>query len=162
MIWVDIAILIIIAISAVISLVRGFVRESLSLLGWIAAVAAGLYFSSPVSVWFEPYIETPSLRAISAFVALFLVTLIAVAIVNFFVVKLVKITGLSGTDRMVGVIFGVVRGCVVVAVLVMLAGLTALPQDDWWHESLLLGYFEQLALMGREYLPADIAGRLKY
>jgi membrane protein required for colicin V production len=162
MIWVDVAILIIIGISAAISLVRGFVKEALSLLGWVAAIGAALYFSESVATLLDGHIETPSLRVIVAFVGIFLLTLLTTAVLNMFVVKLVKLTGLSGTDRMVGVVFGVIRGCVVVAVLVMLAGLTAVPQDSWWGESIFLGYFEQLALWGKQFLPTEVANALRY
>lgn len=162
MIWVDIAILVVIGISVTISLIRGFIRESLSLAGWFAAFAAGLYLSEPVSMMFEGVIETPSLRLMAAFGALFVTTLFLVALLNFFIGKLIKITGLSGTDRMIGVIFGVLRGVVVVAVLVVLASMTNLPEDPWWQESLLLGYFEQLALLSKDYLPDGIAQYIHY
>ncbi len=162
MIWIDVAILVVIGISVIISLVRGFVRESLSLAGLVAAIAASFYLSQPASQLLEASIETPSLRLMIAVVVLFVVTLFAVAILNFFVGKLIKVTGLSGTDRMIGVIFGVLRGVLVVAVLVVLASMTTLPEDPWWQESVLLGYFEQLVVLSKGYLPSDIAQYIHY
>ncbi|MCF6218838.1 MAG: CvpA family protein [Gammaproteobacteria bacterium] len=162
MIWIDIAILVVLGISVTISLVRGFVRESLSLAGLVAAVAASFYLSQPASQLLEGIVETPSLRLMIAVVVLFVVTLFAVAILNFFVVKLVKVTGLSGTDRMIGVIFGTLRGILVVTVLVVLASMTTLPEDPWWQQSVFLTYFEQLAFISKDYLPSDIAQYIHY
>ncbi len=162
MIWIDIAVLVIVGISACISLIRGFIRESLSLAGWFAAFAAGLYLSASVSPLLTEIIESASLRLIVAFVLLFVSTLFAVAILNFFIGKLIKITGLSGTDRMIGVIFGVLRGVLVVSVLVVLASMTTLPEEPWWQQSQLLGYFEQLVLWSKDYLPEGIAQYIHY
>ncbi|VAW89001.1 Colicin V production protein [hydrothermal vent metagenome] len=162
MIWIDIAILAVVGISVIISLVRGFVRESLSLAGLIAAIAASFYLSQPASQLLEGTVETPSLRLIIAVVALFVVTLFAVAILNFFIGKLIKVSGLSGTDRMIGVIFGVLRGVLVVAVLVVLASMTTLPEDPWWQASALLGYFEQLVVLSKDYLPSEITQYIHY
>lgn len=162
MIWIDIAILVVVGVSATFSLVRGFIRESISLAGWVAAFAAGLYLAQPVSPLLEGVISTPSLRLGVTFILLFVSVLFAVAILNFFVGRLIKATGLSSTDRMVGVIFGVLRGVLVVAVLVVLASLTALPEEPWWQESILLRYFEQLLLWSKGYLPSEIAQYVHY
>jgi membrane protein required for colicin V production len=69
---------------------------------------------------------------------------------------------MSGTDRFIGMIFGAARGVLLVAVLVLLAGLTALPQESWWEESRMLPYFEELALWLRDLLPEDLAGYFRY
>ncbi len=160
--WVDIAILVIIAISVAISILRGFTREALSLAGWIIAFWIALTFSNKVEEFLVPHIETPSARMVVAFAILFFVTLILAALVNYLAVQLIEKTGLSGTDRMVGVLFGFARGCAIIAVMVLLGGLTALPQDPWWRESLLLHYFQDMALWARPYLPTEIAAAIKY
>ena len=81
---------------------------------------------------------------------------------NFLVGQLVEKTGLTGTDRMIGVFFGTARGALLVGIAVLLAGLTALPNDPWWHESLLISYFQDLALWLRDLLPPDIADKFRY
>ncbi len=162
MTWVDYAIVAVIVLSAIISVIRGFVREALSLAGWILAFWVGLTFTRDLAMHLESRISVPSVRMAVAFFALFFVTLLLTALVNFLAVQLVEKTGLSGTDRMLGVIFGTARGGVIVAILVLLAGFTALPRDPWWRDSALLHHFQDLALWIRSFLPPDIASQIKY
>lgn len=162
MIWVDYGILIIVALSALISVMRGFVREALSLVAWVAAFWVAFGFHQYLATLFVDYIDAPSIRLISAFVLLFVVTLIICAIINNLVAKLVEKSGLSGTDRMLGVLFGIARGAVVVAILVLMAGLTPLPADPWWKESIFIVHFQSMALWLREFLPPDIAANFQY
>ena len=82
--------------------------------------------------------------------------------VNYLAGKLVDKTGLTGTDKMLGVVFGIARGAVIVAILVLLAGLTPVPQDPWWQDSMFLGYFEELAMWMRDFLPSGIANNITY
>ena len=136
--WLDYAILAAILLSALISLIRGFVREVISLVVWIAAFWIGITYSAEVAVYFSDYIASPTLQLGLAFALLFILTLIVGAIINYIAGQFVGRTGLTGTDRYIGAIFGVARGIVVVAILVLAAGLTALPREPWWQESLLV------------------------
>lgn len=162
MIWVDIVIPGVIVVSALFSLMRGFVREALSLIGWLAAFWVALSFSGSLAQEFLMSIGLPSVRMVVAFTLLFVVTLVLTAIVNRLAGQLVRHTGLSGTDRMIGMVFGIARGVVLVAVMVLLAGMTTLPQAPWWHESQLIGIFQQLALWLQHNVAPDIAGSLGY
>lgn len=160
--WADYSILAVIGVSVLISIWRGFTREAFSLAGWVLAFWVALGFSHSLEGVLQPYIEVPSLRLSVSFISLFLVTLLLAALVNHLAVELVQKTGLSGTDRMVGIFFGIARGAVVVLALVIVAGLTALPRDAWWGDSALLPYFEETAIWVRQYLPADLAEHLQY
>lgn len=162
MIWVDFVIPGVIVISALFSLMRGFVREALSLIGWLAAFWVALSFSNALAEQFLMSIGLPSVRMVVAFTLLFVVTLVLTAIVNRLAGQLVKRTGLSGTDRMIGMVFGVARGVVLVAVMVLLAGMTPLSQDPWWQESRLIGIFEHLAIWLQHNVAPDIAGGFSY
>jgi len=162
MIWVDYGILIIVALSALISVMRGFVREALSLAAWVAAFWVAFSFHQHLATLFVDHIEAPSIRLISAFALLFVVTLVLCAILNNLVAKLVEKSGLSGTDRMLGVLFGIARGAVVVAILVLMAGLTPLPADPWWKESIFIVHFQEMAIWLRSFLPPDIAANFQY
>ena len=98
----------------------------------------------------------PSLRVAIAFAALFFLMLLLCGIVFRMAGLVVEKTGMSGTDRTLGIVFGVLRGVVIVGLLVLLAGLTPLPGDPWWSQSLFLPHFVELALEILAYLPADI------
>ena len=162
MIGVDYAILGILLISSFISLVRGFVKEALSLAGWILAFWISLSFAVPLSKLLASSMDDPTLRLIIAFVVLFILTLIVSAVINFFASRLVQRTGLTGTDRFLGVIFGFLRGALLVSVLVLLAGLTSLPKESWWDDSFLLFRFQAIAMWIRELLPADVAASFNF
>ncbi len=158
MIWVDIVIPGVIIISALFSLMRGFVREALSLLGWLAAFWIALTFSRDFADLLLMGISAPSVRIVVSFTILFVVTLVITALVNRLAGSLVAKTGLTSTDRMIGMVFGVARGVVVVAVLVLLAGMTTIPQDPWWQESALIDVFHELALWLKHTVAPELVG----
>ncbi|MES2817696.1 MAG: CvpA family protein [Pseudomonadota bacterium] len=139
--WVDWAIIAIIAVSCLISLKRGFVKEALSLLTWIVAGVVAWTFGGALSQHLSGYIDTPSARIIAACALLFIVTLLVGALVNFLIGELVRVTGLSGTDRLLGMVFGAARGGLLVVVMVGLVSLAPVQQDPWWQESSLLPHF---------------------
>ncbi len=160
--WFDYGVLVVLGVSGLISLTRGFVREALALAAWVVAIWVAISFSKTLAVMLEPFISTPSVLLVAAFMLLFVASLLAVAVINHLLVKLVKTSGLSGTDRAIGILFGVVRGVFIVGVLVFLAGLTPLPQDEWWGQSLFMPHFEGLATWMRDFLPADAARYFSY
>ena len=157
--WVDLIIIAIIVISALISLVRGFVKESISLASWIiAGFIAFRYFKALADV-LEPYVESSIIREGTGFGILFVCSLIVGAIINFMVSQLVSKTGLSGTDKSLGVVFGAARGIIIVIMLVLLAGLTPAPSNTLWKESTLIEYFASMASWIKDIMPDDVASR---
>lgn len=144
-VWLDWAILVVILVSTLISLKRGFFKESLSLLVWLVAFVVSLLFYPDVMVYLEGMIESPSLRKAAAIVILFAAMLLAGGVVNHTVAKLVLLTGLAGMDRLLGMVFGALRGVVVVVLLLMLGqALFPLPREQWWQQSVLVPYFVHL------------------
>jgi len=160
--WADFSILSIIGISALISLFRGFVREALSVVGLAAAIWVAVTFYDQASDLLVNVISLPTGRRVIAFVALIVVSLLIAGLINHLIGKLVDKVGLTGTDRMLGVVFGVVRGVAIVGLLVLLAGLTQVPQDPWWQQSMLMEHFQKLAQMAIEFLPPDIVAHFSY
>jgi len=142
---VDWAIIAIVAISALISLKRGFVKEALSLLTWIIAGAVAWMFGGSLAQYLVNYIETPSARVIAGCTILFVATLLVGAMVNFLIGELIRVTGLSGTDRFLGMVFGAARGGLLVVVAVGLLSLGPVQQDQWWQQSRLLPQFVMVA-----------------
>ena len=152
----------IILLSALISLVRGFVREAFSLAVWVLAFWVSWSFFRDLEVPLQAWIGSPTARLGIAFAALMIATLTVGGLVNYLIIQLVERTGMSGTDRLIGMIFGAARGVLLVAVLVLLAGLTALPKEDWWLESTLVGYFQELSFWLRDLLPPEFADHFRY
>lgn len=157
--WVDLIIIAIIVISALISLVRGFVKESISLASWVVAGFIALRYFTALADLLEPYIESPTIRGGTGFAILFVCSLIVGAVINFMASQLVSKTGLSGTDKSLGVVFGAARGIIIVIMLVLLAGLTPMPSESWWKESTMVEYFASMASWIKDILPDDVASR---
>lgn len=162
MIWVDYAILGVIGISALISLVRGFVREAISLASLVLAFWVATQFSAHVGEMLSGKISVPSVRVGVAFGLLFVLTLFAGGLVNYLAGLVVRKTGLSGTDRVLGLLFGILRGGAIVTLLILAAGLTPLPKDPWWHDSQFIMHFQELAVWLRTQLPPDIASHFSF
>ena len=163
MIWVDYILLAIIAISTLLSLWRGFVKEAVSLASWVAALWIAMLFFYDLADVMQEWIESPTVREWVAFGALFVGTVLVGGLVNFLAGQLVAKTGLTATDRTLGMVFGIARGIVIMAVLVLLAGwFTSLPQDPWWQEALLLGHFQEMAVWLRSFLPDDVADHIQF
>ncbi|PMH40577.1 bacteriocin production protein [Vibrio sp. 10N.286.49.B3] len=140
--WLDFVILGVIGFSAVISLVRGFVKEALSLVIWFGAFFISSQYYTKLAVYFSN-IEDDIVRNGAAIAALFVATLIVGAVVNYVISQLVQKTGLSGTDRILGVVFGGLRGILIVAALLFfIDAFTALSNSEWWKESQLVPEFQ--------------------
>ncbi|HHZ88752.1 MAG TPA: CvpA family protein [Chromatiaceae bacterium] len=160
--WVDYVIIGIIVISTIISLVRGFVREAFSLVIWIASIWIAITYSADLSVKLMDYVELPSARLGAAFAALFVAALIVGSLLGFLLSQLVEKTGLSGTDRLIGMVFGIARGVVLIALIVTLSGLTVFPEDQWWQEAQLIGHFEPVAVWIQGFMPPEYASYFAY
>ena len=159
---VDVIIIFVIFLSAIFSLMRGFVKEAISLATWITATWVAATFSSRLAVMLADSIESEAVRQATGFALLFILTLMLGALVNFIVAQFVKKTGLSGADRVMGVMFGFLRGLMIIVVFVVVASMTPLPDQEWWKTSDLLGRFEELTLMLKPYFPDNIlsSGRM--
>jgi len=136
--WILVAI---IAASSVFGLLRGFVKELLSLASWVAAFFVARLFSFKLSSFMVDWIDQPQFRLIAAFAILFAATLIVGALINNVFSRLVSATGLTGTDRLFGMVFGIVRGGLLVIVMVSLLSLTPVSNDLWWQNSLIIPHF---------------------
>lgn len=149
--WADWAIIGILVISGLISVVRGFVKEVVSLLIWLAAAIIASIFHDQLASLLSGFIDTPSLRILTAWVILFVAVLIVGGLINFLLGKLVEATGLSGTDRLLGLVFGLLRGLVIVmVVLIVLPKVLPVKEDQWWIESTLIPYITHYENWARE------------
>jgi membrane protein required for colicin V production len=143
--WVDWFIVIIVVLSTVLSLKRGFFQEALSLVIWLLAIIISFTFHPHMSVLLDGYIASPSLRQITAVITLFIICLMAGGLFSFLMGQLIMVTGLTTLDRLLGLVFGFLRGVVIVVVVLMVAR-TALPvnQEVWWQGSSLIPHFARI------------------
>lgn len=149
----DWLILAILALSVLVGLWRGFVREALSLVVWVAAIAAAIVFGDQVATLIGDRITLPSARIAIGHIAVFLLVLIVGGLFGWLVGRIVQGTGLSGTDRVLGFAFGLLRGGLIVAALVLVLSYTPMASDPWWRESTLITRFEPAAGWLRDQLP---------
>lgn len=157
----DALIVLAVATSVVIGLIRGFVVEVMALVVWAFAIVASLVFAPKLTDVLVESVDTPSARIFLGYALVFVGTLLAGAVVTWLLRKLVQGTGLSGTDRLLGGVFGIARGATLVVVIVLMLGLTPFPRDAWWHESHLLPHAVAMAERARAWLPARIAAQIR-
>ena len=136
---IDTAILIVIAISAAFGLWRGFVKEVLSLLSWIAALLVARVYSVSIAGLLVNMIESESIRCVAAFALLFVIVIMIGTLINHFMAKLLTITGLKFLDRLLGAVFGLARGTVIVLVILFILNVFV-SETEWWQESTLIPY----------------------
>jgi len=144
----DIVIVIVIGLSAVIGLMRGLLREVLSLIAWVGAFILALYFSPQVARSLEAMLSNDSVRLVAAFAGIFITVLILASLVQWLLGKLVSATGLTGTDRMLGFVFGGARG-VILSIVILIALRPFAETTEWWRSSMLI---PQLAAFESEVL----------
>jgi membrane protein required for colicin V production len=158
----DYVVLTIVGASVVVSVMRGLAREVLALTGWVLAFVVANALSGAVAGWFTSVISDGSVRALTAFVAVFVVTLIAVSLLALGASRLLKGAGLGLEDRLLGSVFGLARGVLIVMVMVLLAGLTALPRQPAWSDAMLSPPLEALARVVKPWLTQAVSRYISY
>jgi len=142
--WADWTLIIIIALSGLMSLKRGFIKEALSLATWVVAFVVARRFHANFQTLLSGSIDEPVIQVIAAFSLLFIGTLLIGAGVNFVVGALIRLTGLTPIDRMLGIVFGLARGLILSIVMVAVLRLTPMVESDWWANSVMI---ENLAIL---------------
>lgn len=159
--WADFALLLVLAVSMGIGLWRGFVVEVLSLTVWIAAFWLSMGFGADVAGRLTA-VEQPSARLLLGYAGVFIAVLLVGGLLTWLLGKLIANTGLSGTDRVLGLGFGLLRGLVLACVAVLLMGFTPLPRDAWWQQSRLLPTVQRGAEWMIHFLPPAAAGEINF
>ncbi len=159
---VDIGILVLLALPAIIGVLYGFLNIVFSIVAWTLASVIAAKFGSYFAPMIAGLTETVLLQKILAFVAVFIVSLMILTGIAYLIMKLLGRTGLTAADRILGLFFGLGMGGFIVAVIVFLAGFTALPREQWWGDSVMIRPFQLIAVWGQQFLPADIASEHGY
>ncbi|RBO79869.1 CvpA family protein [Marinomonas aquiplantarum] len=150
---VDWLIIAVVVMSSLLSLKRGFVKEVLSLLTWVIAFVVAVKFSDQMQSLLIEQVQNDQIRYIVAFISLFVASLVVGALVSFLLGSLIQVTGLSSTDRVMGMLFGFARGSLIVVAFVSLLSLSpAIQETDFWKTSQLIPQLGQLNDWTRDML----------
>ena len=143
--WVDLVIITGCFASAAFGALRGFAKETLSLVTWIAAIWLAWNFFWVVTYFMGGWAAAPELKVWAGRMIVFVVVLVAGGLAGRMVGSLIKQTGLSGTDRVLGSIFGMGRGAIILGLAVLVLEMAGLDQDPWWREARLSPYGDRIA-----------------
>lgn len=158
--WLDYGIVGIVTLSLLMGLIRGFVREAISLATWVSAIGLGIYYCEPLSHYFNS-ISISGLRVILAFIIIVLSVLIIGGIISHSICKLIKATGFGITDRIIGFLFGAIRGGAIIAIIIAMVNTTVIAQKEDWKHSHLIPMFEPAALWIKDKIPEDLLKKLE-
>lgn len=146
-----------------VGLYRGFIKEALSLAAWILAAAAAWFLADKVGALMKSIIAEPTMRVIAGFVLIFVVVFALTAIAKHYLHQFfMSRVYLKVPNYLLGAVIGGFRGGFIVIVAFLIAGLTTLPQQDWWRSSQIAPRIQPLALKVADYLPRDVARHIRY
>ncbi|NNF66437.1 MAG: CvpA family protein [Gammaproteobacteria bacterium] len=157
---IDILITGVVVISALIGLFRGFFPELISLLSWVIAIWTGWNFSDLIEPMISGKLNSPFLELWVSRAVIFVAVLLVGGLLGQLVAFLVRSTGLSGTDRSLGFLFGLVRGVLIFGIAVLFAQSLDLAEEPWWQESKAIPYGVQVADWIHSMLPEELVQRL--
>jgi len=152
----------IVAVSLLFGLWRGVIGEVISLVAWGVGIFAAIEFGASVGHAVFAGLSDPALRTLAGCVVIFVGVLVSMALLNMVVRRMVKALGLSVSDRILGMIFGLARGVLVCMVLVGLGGMTSAPTQSWWKNAMLSAPLETVVMAAKPWLPDDLAKRIRF
>lgn len=158
----DYLVLAIVLVSAILGLIRGLVKEILSLCAYVAAFIGAIWWGPKLSILLDGYIENPLLRTAVSYLIVFITILLLIGLLNITLAALISKTGLTPADHGLGGIFGFLRGVVIVLALVTLAGYTQLPEESWWQQAKLSSASVKAIQNLKLWLPPSLASWLPY
>lgn len=158
----DYIVLAIVAASVVLGVWRGVVGEIIALVAWVLAFFTARWWGNEVANSLLTAIADPALRLVAAWVLVFVVVLILMALLRLAVRGLLKALGLSPIDRLLGMIFGAVRGLAIILVLVAVGGMTMLPKEKWWIEAYFSAPLETAVIASEPWLPPEVAKLIRF
>ncbi len=158
----DYAVLFILVCSVVISTFNGFVKEGFALCGWLAGFVVANAYGAQLSVMLPDAIGSTAMRLIVAFIILFLGTRLAAGMLSKVLSIVVKSAGLTVADRGLGGLLGLARGILIVLTLVLLSGMTAVPQQVFWKKAMFSPLAEMAARTVMPFLPTSVSSHVRY
>jgi membrane protein required for colicin V production len=151
--WMDGLILTVIAISTLISIVRGFMKETLSLMSWFASFYLAYRYYDTIAAQLAPFISHNSMRFGLSFMMIFIGCAILFGTLTYFVLKILKVTGMNTFDRMFGAAFGAARGLLIVNLLILVGSTLSLTGYMWWKQSYMIKHLTPQVVWLKKKLP---------
>jgi membrane protein required for colicin V production len=159
----DLLIFGIVAIFAAIGAWRGLLREIISLLTWALSCVLAWFYAAPVSRLFAGLVDDAALRQLLAFVLIFVAVFVLGLAAAWLIHRYFPLRRrLRLVNNALGGVAGAARGAVIVIAVFLVAGLTSIPQRDWWRGAAFAPFFERAAVYVAGYIPRDIARHLRY
>ena len=158
----DYVVLGIVLASVALGVWRGVVGEIIALVAWVLAFFAARWWGAEVARAAFSGIADPAMRIVAAWVAVFVAVLILMALLRLAVRGLLNALGLSLSDRLLGLFFGLARGLIIVLVLVAVGGMTSVPKEKWWSEAYFSAPLETAVLASKPWLPPEISKRIRF
>jgi membrane protein required for colicin V production len=152
---VDWMLLAVLGLSFLLGLWRGIVQEVLSLTGWVAAFYVSQMYAPVAAVWLPMEGSSQMLRYAAGFVVVFIAVLVATVLVSFVVKKLVSAVGLGPLDRLLGSLFGFMRGVVILLAVTVFVGMTPMRDTEAWKQAQGTQWLQQFLHVLKPVLPAD-------
>ena len=150
--WILLAVL---GFSMLLGLMRGIVQEVLSLAGWVAAFYLAQYYAPSMAQWLPMQGSSEILRFAAGFVVVFVGVLIAQALITGVIKKMLSVVGLGLLDRLLGSLFGALRGIVILLAVTLLVGMTPMRESEAWQQSQGSKWLRALLYVCKPALPAD-------
>lgn len=157
--WIDYVVVAICVASAAFGFWRGFVKEAIALMTWLVAIVLAWQAAWLVEDSLGEWTAAPELRVWAARAIIFVAVLIVGGLLSWLMRALIRKSGLSGTDRSLGAIFGLARGVLLVGLVAIVIDLADFETESWWSEARLRPFCEQVAEgiiyyagLGRQYL----------
>jgi membrane protein required for colicin V production len=142
---IDILIVVVLTISVIIGVVRGFVKEAISITALLLAIWAALAFGPSVGEVSDSWISSKELQTWFGRIVVFILILALGGLLGWGISKLVRLSVLSGIDRLVGAFFGAARGILFAALFIIAGDYAGFSNDSWWSKSRLIPHFEVVA-----------------
>jgi membrane protein required for colicin V production len=144
-------------LSAVIGLWRGLVYEVLSVAAWVAAFVAAQAYAGQAGAWLPMGEASPALRLAGGFAAVFIATAFAGGLLAWMVKRMVSAVGLRPIDRVLGAVFGLFRGGVILLALAVVVGMTPLHSNPQWQASVVAQTLAEGLVTLKPLLPESVA-----
>jgi membrane protein required for colicin V production len=158
----DYLVLFVLLSSVAVGLLRGLIKEVLSLGSWVVALIVANMYAEVLAPMLPDLIPGAMLRLIVAFIALFIGVKILMMLVGMLVDAVVKASGLTVADRVFGGLFGALRGAVFVLAAVIVCGMTSVPRQPFWKNAMLSPHAEAAARWVKPFLPDEIARHVQF